>query len=135
MNPVALQEVRIFQNPISYPETPDVWMRWAGIFRSQIGRFSGLGLVKIRTLLCAASESLEVSGVDTLELGALRRGKIQVMVQVIPCFLSHCDFFPWRKRGRFWLCLSFLVCKVEELNPGSSSWDRSGEQGQHRATA
>lgn len=54
LNPVALQEVRMFQNPISYPETPDVWMPRAGIFRSQIGRFLGLGLVKILTLLCAA---------------------------------------------------------------------------------
>ena len=50
--PVALQGVTIFQNPIIYPELPDVRVPRAGIRKaaSQIGRFLRLGLAKMRTL-------------------------------------------------------------------------------------
>lgn len=89
---------------------------------------------------CAAFECLELSGVGTLDgLGCggelQSTGVSQVVIQAILYFLPHRDFLPRRKRNRSWLHFSFLICKVEELHPGSSSWDGSGEQGQHRATA
>jgi len=89
---------------------------------------------------CAAFECLELSGVGTLDGsgcgGELQStGVSQVVIQAILYFLPHRDFLPRRKRSRSWLHFSFLICKMEELHPGSSSWDRSGEQSQHRATA
>lgn len=69
---MTLEWVRIFQNLKTCPEPPDIGVPWAGIRKgaSQIGRFLGLGLLKME--LCRCRICLQkFLALARLELGVL----------------------------------------------------------------